>query len=241
MLVTNRFVVDVDAADGFTERAHAALTALAARPGYLRGQLVRALDDPRHWSWSPSGSRSARTGGRWAPSRSRSAPRRCSPSRSTSPPRTSRWPAAAPAGPWSSPRVIGPRVLTAEPSRTLRCSYDRTPPRHPVPGWLRRSPRRPPRAAGRGSGSASASARSPWCSAAAAAAAPSSAWPSAASRRSERAGPHASPATTTRRWSSGTTARAYDQLCDDAQRRESRPEFERRGRRRAAGHRVPGG
>ncbi|MGK5742228.1 antibiotic biosynthesis monooxygenase family protein [Micromonospora sp. URMC 103] len=49
MLVTNRFVVDVDVADDFTERAHAALTALAARPGYLRGQLVRALDDPRHW------------------------------------------------------------------------------------------------------------------------------------------------------------------------------------------------
>ncbi|WP_433386966.1 antibiotic biosynthesis monooxygenase family protein [Micromonospora sp. KLBMP9576] len=49
MLVTNRFVVDVDVADEFTERAHAALTALAARPGYLRGQLVRALDDPRHW------------------------------------------------------------------------------------------------------------------------------------------------------------------------------------------------
>ena len=50
MLVTNRFVVDVDVADDFTERAYAALTALAARPGYLRGQLVRALDDPRHWS-----------------------------------------------------------------------------------------------------------------------------------------------------------------------------------------------
>ncbi|MEU4680723.1 antibiotic biosynthesis monooxygenase family protein [Micromonospora azadirachtae] len=49
MLVTNRFVVDVDVADEFTERAHAALTALAARPGYLRGQLVRALDDPAHW------------------------------------------------------------------------------------------------------------------------------------------------------------------------------------------------
>lgn len=50
MLVTNRFVVDVDVADDFTERAHAALTALAACPGYLRGQLVRALDDPRYWS-----------------------------------------------------------------------------------------------------------------------------------------------------------------------------------------------
>ncbi|WP_229402476.1 antibiotic biosynthesis monooxygenase family protein [Micromonospora okii] len=49
MLVTNRFVVDEDVAPTFTERAHAALAALAARPGYLRGELLRALDDPRHW------------------------------------------------------------------------------------------------------------------------------------------------------------------------------------------------
>ncbi|MFF5171675.1 antibiotic biosynthesis monooxygenase family protein [Micromonospora sp. NPDC000089] len=49
MLVTNRFVVDVDVADDFVPRAHAALAALAARPGYLRGELLRALDDPRHW------------------------------------------------------------------------------------------------------------------------------------------------------------------------------------------------
>ncbi|MBQ1052913.1 antibiotic biosynthesis monooxygenase [Micromonospora sp. C51] len=49
MLVTNRFVVDEDVAEAFTARAHAALAALAARPGYQRGQLVRALDDPRHW------------------------------------------------------------------------------------------------------------------------------------------------------------------------------------------------
>ncbi len=49
MLVTNRFVVDEEASEAFTGRAHAALAALAARPGYLRGQLVRALDDPRHW------------------------------------------------------------------------------------------------------------------------------------------------------------------------------------------------
>jgi quinol monooxygenase YgiN len=49
VLVTNRFVVDDDVAATFTERAHAALAALAARPGYLRGELVRALDDPRHW------------------------------------------------------------------------------------------------------------------------------------------------------------------------------------------------
>ncbi|MGX4652724.1 antibiotic biosynthesis monooxygenase family protein [Micromonospora sp. SCSIO 07396] len=49
MLVTNRFVVAVEAADDFTARAHAALAALAARPGYRRGELLRALDDPRHW------------------------------------------------------------------------------------------------------------------------------------------------------------------------------------------------
>lgn len=49
MLVTNRFVVDTEVAPEFTERAHAALTALAARPGYLRGELIRALDDPTHW------------------------------------------------------------------------------------------------------------------------------------------------------------------------------------------------
>ncbi|SBT45879.1 antibiotic biosynthesis monooxygenase family protein [Micromonospora auratinigra] len=49
MLVTNRFVVDADVAAEFTERAHAALAALAARPGYLRGELIRALDDPGHW------------------------------------------------------------------------------------------------------------------------------------------------------------------------------------------------
>ncbi|MBY8875203.1 antibiotic biosynthesis monooxygenase [Micromonospora sp. PLK6-60] len=49
MLVTNRFVVDEGQSPSFTERAHAALTALAARPGYLRGELLRAYDDPRHW------------------------------------------------------------------------------------------------------------------------------------------------------------------------------------------------
>ncbi|SCL38469.1 Antibiotic biosynthesis monooxygenase [Micromonospora rhizosphaerae] len=49
MLVTNRFVVNTEGADAFTGRAHAALAALAARPGYLRGELLRALDDPTHW------------------------------------------------------------------------------------------------------------------------------------------------------------------------------------------------
>ena len=49
MLVINRFVVGSDAADAFTERAHAALAALAARPGYVGGRLTRALDDPTRW------------------------------------------------------------------------------------------------------------------------------------------------------------------------------------------------
>jgi heme oxygenase (mycobilin-producing) len=48
-----------DSAD-FTERAHAALTALAARPGYLRGSLARSTDDPRAWvlltEWADVGS-----------------------------------------------------------------------------------------------------------------------------------------------------------------------------------------
>src|SRR3954471_11842577 len=37
-----------DAAD-FSDRAHVALTALAARPGYLRGTLGRSTDDPTAW------------------------------------------------------------------------------------------------------------------------------------------------------------------------------------------------
>lgn len=48
MLVMTRFVVEED--DGFAGRAHDALAALAACPGYLRGRLGRAFDDPRHWS-----------------------------------------------------------------------------------------------------------------------------------------------------------------------------------------------
>lgn len=49
MLVMNRFVVAEEAAADFTERAHTALAALAARPGYRRGQLTRSLDEPEHW------------------------------------------------------------------------------------------------------------------------------------------------------------------------------------------------
>lgn len=49
MLVVTRFVLD-DADESFVERAHTALGALAACPGYLRGRLARAFDDPAHWS-----------------------------------------------------------------------------------------------------------------------------------------------------------------------------------------------
>jgi quinol monooxygenase YgiN len=49
VLVLNRFLVDDDAAPAFTERAHAALAALAGRAGYVRGQLTRSLDEPSHW------------------------------------------------------------------------------------------------------------------------------------------------------------------------------------------------
>jgi heme oxygenase (mycobilin-producing) len=47
MLVLNRFVVPSDA--DFVEQAHAALAALAERPGYLSGRLTRALEDPTCW------------------------------------------------------------------------------------------------------------------------------------------------------------------------------------------------
>ena len=50
MLVLNRFLVPPETPDGFVERAHAALAALADRPGYLSGRLTRALDDPAHWT-----------------------------------------------------------------------------------------------------------------------------------------------------------------------------------------------
>jgi heme oxygenase (mycobilin-producing) len=49
VLVLNRFVVAQDAAEAFTARAHAALEALAARPGYVSGQLTRGLDEPSTW------------------------------------------------------------------------------------------------------------------------------------------------------------------------------------------------
>jgi hypothetical protein len=52
MLVVNRFIVAPDEAAraDFADRAAAALAVLAARPGYVRGELGRAYDDPTHWS-----------------------------------------------------------------------------------------------------------------------------------------------------------------------------------------------
>jgi quinol monooxygenase YgiN len=48
VLVINRFVVGPDQ-ESFVSRAHAALATLAARPGYLRGQLSRSVDEPADW------------------------------------------------------------------------------------------------------------------------------------------------------------------------------------------------
>jgi heme oxygenase (mycobilin-producing) len=48
VLVVLRFAVD-DAEEEFVRSAHEALEVLAARPGYLRGQLARAYDDPTVW------------------------------------------------------------------------------------------------------------------------------------------------------------------------------------------------
>jgi len=50
VLVVNRFVVPDETGADFADRATTALQALAARPGYLRGELGRAYDDPTHWS-----------------------------------------------------------------------------------------------------------------------------------------------------------------------------------------------
>jgi len=48
VLVVSRFTVSA-AEEEFLDRARAALSALAGRPGYLRGRLARALDDPAYW------------------------------------------------------------------------------------------------------------------------------------------------------------------------------------------------
>ena len=49
MLVVTRFEVPEGEAQAFLPKAEAALRAFAARPGYVRGRVGRAADDPTAW------------------------------------------------------------------------------------------------------------------------------------------------------------------------------------------------
>jgi heme oxygenase (mycobilin-producing) len=49
VLVVTRFDVPDGESAGFLPRAEAALAAFAARPGYVRGRIGRAADDPTAW------------------------------------------------------------------------------------------------------------------------------------------------------------------------------------------------
>ena len=49
VLVVTRFDVPEPGAEDFLGQARAALAAFAARPGYLRGRIGRAADDPTAW------------------------------------------------------------------------------------------------------------------------------------------------------------------------------------------------
>jgi len=49
MLVVTRFDVPEVESASFLPRAQAALAAFAARPGYVRGRIGRAADDPTAW------------------------------------------------------------------------------------------------------------------------------------------------------------------------------------------------
>jgi quinol monooxygenase YgiN len=49
VLVVTRFDVPESEAQAFLPQAQAALAAFAARPGYLRGRVGRAADDPTAW------------------------------------------------------------------------------------------------------------------------------------------------------------------------------------------------
>lgn len=59
MIVISRFRIAEDAGDEFLDRAQRALQAFAERPGYLRGRIGRAADDPVLWTvvteWSSVG------------------------------------------------------------------------------------------------------------------------------------------------------------------------------------------
>ena len=60
MIAVSRFDVPDGAEEAFRLDAEAALSALAARPGFVRGRLGRALDEPRTWAlvteWDAVGS-----------------------------------------------------------------------------------------------------------------------------------------------------------------------------------------
>ncbi|GLZ79403.1 hypothetical protein Afil01_42100 [Actinorhabdospora filicis] len=60
MLVVNRFDVPEGGEETFLQQGEAALTALSARPGFLRGRLTRAMDEPGRWclvsEWESVGS-----------------------------------------------------------------------------------------------------------------------------------------------------------------------------------------
>jgi hypothetical protein len=49
LLVVSRFTVPDGAGEGFAERARVALAAFADRPGFRRGRVGRAVDDPAEW------------------------------------------------------------------------------------------------------------------------------------------------------------------------------------------------
>lgn len=49
MLALSRFVVVPERTAEFARQAQAALAALAARPGYRDGELVRSIDAPEQW------------------------------------------------------------------------------------------------------------------------------------------------------------------------------------------------
>ena len=49
MLVVTRFDVPEDESATFLPKARGALAAFAARPGYVRGRIGRAADDPTAW------------------------------------------------------------------------------------------------------------------------------------------------------------------------------------------------
>src|SRR5919107_5895735 len=49
MLVVTRFDVPEGESAAFLPKAQAALAAFAARPGYVRGRIGRAADDPTLW------------------------------------------------------------------------------------------------------------------------------------------------------------------------------------------------